>query len=48
MKELTLEQTAGYLEVAIIENTINCGFAVVNIYINDAGANFVLINDIVG
>jgi hypothetical protein len=39
MKELALEQAASYLEAAIIENTINCGFAVINIGISDAGAN---------
>lgn len=43
MQNLTLQQAADYLETAIINTTIDSGFAVVNI-----GVRFVLTNDMFG
>jgi hypothetical protein len=48
MKQLSLEQTADYLEASDIEISINAGFAIVHIGKNAAGADFALINDAMG
>lgn len=48
MKTLTMQQTADYLEAAIIEHTHDAGHAVTHIGTNAAGALFVLVNDYTG
>ena len=48
MKQLTLEQTAEYLESATIEQTHDVGHAIVHIGRNAFGVAFVLVNNAAG
>ncbi len=48
MQNLTLEQTADYLQTADIQYTMDSHFSLTHIGINAAGVRFVLINDIFG
>ncbi|UCV28415.1 hypothetical protein [Ferribacterium limneticum] len=48
MKTLTMQQTADYLEAAMIEHSYDTGHAVTHIGTNAAGASFVLVNDYTG
>ncbi len=45
MQQLTLQQTADYLESAIVTDTHDYGHTIVHHGINAAGAGFVLVND---
>ncbi|WP_156891802.1 hypothetical protein [Nevskia ramosa] len=45
---MTLDQTADYLQFASIEQTIDAGFALVNIGRTEAGQRFVMVNDMRG
>lgn len=45
MHHLTIEQTADYLEMAIIDNTIDAGHVLIHTGKNAAGAGFVMMND---
>jgi hypothetical protein len=45
MRNLTLEQTADYLESAEIQKSVNLGYAVIHQGISEAGHSFVLLND---
>ena len=48
MKQLTLEQTAEYLEHANIESTQDTGHALIHIGRNAFGAAFVMVNNAQG
>jgi hypothetical protein len=48
MQNLTLEQTAEYLEAAMIESTIDSGFSLAHVGISCAGEKFILVNDMFG
>lgn len=48
MKQLTLEQTADYLERATIERSHDVGHAIIHIGRNAFGVKFVLINNAFG
>lgn len=48
MQLLDLEQTAAYLELARIDQTIDLGHAILHSGINAAGINFLLINNMEG
>lgn len=48
MQNLTLEQTADYLEAANIDRIMNVSHAIIHIGKNAAGMDFVLVNDITG
>ena len=48
MKFLTLQQTADYLEMAEVDQTLDQGHAIVHIGTSAAGAVFVLVNNFNG
>lgn len=48
MHNLTIEQTADYLETATIETTVNTGHAIIHAGKNAAGVCFVMMNDACG
>lgn len=48
MNQLSLEQTAEYLEMANIQTSLNLGFAILHTGKNAVGADFVLLNDFMG
>jgi len=48
MRNLTLEQLAGYLESATIEQSLDAGHAITHIGRNEFGVRFVLVNDCFG
>lgn len=48
MQRLTMQQLADYLETATIEGTTDHGHAITHTGTNEAGARFVLVNDING
>jgi len=48
MQHLTMQQTADYLEAAIIMQTIDAGHVVVHVGVNASGTKFVLVNDCAG
>lgn len=48
MQQLTLAETADYLESAIIEHMQDVGHAIIHSGRNAAGARFVLVNDCFG
>lgn len=48
MKQLTMQQTADYLEAATITNTHDASHAVTHTGTNAAGVAFVLVNDYTG
>lgn len=43
MREMTLNETADFLESATIEKTLNAGFAIVH-YVSFEGAKFLIVN----
>ncbi len=45
MQHLTMQQTADYLEAAIIEHTTDAGHTIIHTGTNAARVRFVLIND---
>ena len=45
MRELTLTETAQYLEFDTIENTTDLGYAFVHVGLNAMGGKFVMVND---
>lgn len=48
IRNLTLEQTADYLEGATIQHSYDCGFAIVHTGSSESGIRFVLVNDVTG
>lgn len=48
MQLMTLQQTADYLEAAIIGETIDTGHVLIHVGTNAAGVPFALVNDVHG
>lgn len=48
MQQLTITQVADYLESAIMQQTIDHGFALIHVGTNAAGARFVMVNNTTG
>lgn len=48
MQQMKIEEACDYLEAATITKTHDCGHAVVNVGISEAGHRFVMINDYEG
>lgn len=48
MKSLSLEQTADYLDTAIIDQSIDEGHAITHIGKNKVGCNFIIVNNCMG
>ena len=48
MQKLTLEQTADYLEAAVIEHTHDAGHEIIHLGVNAKGQRFVLVNNCFG
>lgn len=48
MKQLTMQQTADYLEAATIMHSHDAGHAITHVGTNAAGVSFVLVNDYTG
>ncbi len=48
MQQISLEQTATYLESATVEQSIDTGHAIIHVGTSEAGHRFVLVNDAQG